>query len=1077
MGHARSRARLPLVALLLAVLPAVAAGGWLDVDYGPLVDRRQLSHSGESVGALLDRLGGRPVPTPGERPADRTAHALLEPLVEPYGFVLADALDRVAGRPARPLVELGWLWQPGQSQPAWAELLRARRYLVESDGAGFLRICLPSPVAAADAEPAAADGAAARAAWQAAWPVLRHVLAAERRRLQGDAERPPALRVRVHAYRHQPERSRFLLDTFGFETTVDDTRPTGLRPPLDLDAWQAFLASGLQLEGARVDADGRVTLLGSRVEQPPTLLGRRLTLEDFAVAYRAVVHGGLSEPYMSLDRGFSPQISLVNYGGRLRDTALGLVSLLCDIRFKTFSLGLDIVEGADVRPRVREGVPEFRTHMERFAADPASRDVVSQQTRLWFYPDRVDLTVSAQADVLVLRRVRMSAASERVEEGTMIAAGEREDPPWTRATVEAIDRDYDRLAAFFPELADLDQVVRLLSLFTWLREIAAAGQRVPELEALLALELPPLTTPRTYPQLLAFIALPEQAGTDGAVAAFDRVPIAEALERLNPIDGRPLPARLRIERALAALDARDPQNVALRREYEGYDLDRLDDSALDLLAFRAERLRMHQTVLATLERPRVESLQQRQAAGESLRVFSVGIGGLDLGMGQVLARAGGQSLTLLASAASEARPAARMSDLPAGGGELWRHDPTAIGAAVTPAHGIAAGTPPASYRQRFGDHWIEAAAGESGRWVRVVLGASSPEVRARRVWLDDDNRPEHVERSEGAHAFGYRLESSGTGLVARPLAAPAEAPSGGTAAETVAPGLATLMIGTPGAPAEAASTSEVRVRLAASPGGTPRSLEASLPREMLQRLVLGRVADRTPGAPLPLATLPPTLGDVVSVMVLARPGQLPAPWERRGSPVPGEEHPLQLARALGEWAVAGETSFRGVVAGVDPAVSPARWLAAPRPSGTALLVMPEGPEVGLDAELASRLRAAWPTAAVVGAVPQRTDAEVVVVVDGTAPGVAAARVREIARSPALAGKLLAVWCLSGPLRPDVPAHLLAETELAGIGVADSNVVGLREAADSLRQFADAVSRNGDSGRRVEELPGPFLWQF
>ena len=41
--------------------------------------------------------------------------------------------------------------------------------------------------------------------------------------------------------------------------------------------------------------------------------------------------------------------------------------------------------------------------------------------------------------------------------------------------VDAINRDYDTLARFFPEMADLDQVVRLLSLFAWLKSAGAEG--------------------------------------------------------------------------------------------------------------------------------------------------------------------------------------------------------------------------------------------------------------------------------------------------------------------------------------------------------------------------------------------------------------------------------------------------------------------------------------------------------------------------------------------------------------------------------------------------------------------------
>ena len=164
----------------------------------------------------------------------------------------------------------------------------------------------------------------------------------------------------------------------------------------------------------------------------------------------------------------------------------------------------------------------------------------------------MDLTVSPQGDLLAFRRVRMTASSERVLDRLRPGA-KAEDPPWTRATVEAINRDYDGLSRIFPELADLDQVVRLLSLFTWLRQAEADGLLVPELDALLALELPPLPTPRRYPQLLAFNALPP-ADREGEVLAFDRVPVGEALDRLGPASGRPLAARRRLARAMAALD-------------------------------------------------------------------------------------------------------------------------------------------------------------------------------------------------------------------------------------------------------------------------------------------------------------------------------------------------------------------------------------------------------------------------------------------------------------------------------------------------------------------------------------------
>jgi len=284
---------------------------------------------------------------------------------------------------------------------------------------------------------------------------------------------------------------------------------------------------------------------------------------------------------------------------------------------------------------------------------------------LWFYPDRVDLTLSDQGDVLVLRDVRMSAASERIEDG---AAGQSQKVhPWTEQTVSKINNDYDALGEIFPEMADLDQVVRLLSLFAWLKQVEGEGLAVPELDNLLAVELPEFYTPRDYPQLLAFNALPEKGRESEAVTVFDRVAVGEALDRLNLVGGRPLPARRRYQRAVAALSPGRAEHAALLERFKGFRVEQLDDSALDLLAQQAERLTMHETVLGTLEIPRRRAVGERMRAGEKLRIFSVGIGGLDLGMGSVVSRAGSRRASLLgggavqssASAGSRKRAAAR----------------------------------------------------------------------------------------------------------------------------------------------------------------------------------------------------------------------------------------------------------------------------------------------------------------------------------------------------------------------------------------------------------------------------------
>ena len=86
---------------------------------------------------------------------------------------------------------------------------------------------------------------------------------------------------------------------------------------------------------------------------------------------------------------------------------------------------------------------------------------------------------------------------------------------------------------------------------------------MPDLDALLAVELPAAPTPRTFPQLLSFTALPAP-GSAGDVVVYDRLPVGEALERLHPSSGPALPARARFESAKAQLDPTVAQAVCER---------------------------------------------------------------------------------------------------------------------------------------------------------------------------------------------------------------------------------------------------------------------------------------------------------------------------------------------------------------------------------------------------------------------------------------------------------------------------------------------------------------------------------
>jgi hypothetical protein len=256
-------------------------------------------------------------------------------------------------------------------------------------------------------------------------------------------------------------------------------------------------------------------------------------------------------------------------------------------------------------------------------------------------------------------------------------------------------------------------------------------------------------------------------------------------------------------------------------------------------------------------------------------------------------------------------------------------------------------------------------------------------------------------------------------------------------------------------------------------------LAADFPRPLLQRVVTGRVADLTPGRQLSgFDPLPQRLGEVETVMCLALPAQRQPPWEIGTVDVVGEEDPIQLCGALRDWwtDAASGTVRRGAVVGTAPEEATLRWLAAPRPAAATLVLPAAGFPQGAGA-LRTGLEQAWQAGPVVGDLSEAPQGELVVLISAEPPGLFAARLRELARSPALEGKLLAAWSLSGPVRQDLPASLLAEGKLAGLGLAEAGVVERRWVVGSLGALSRALAAAGESAPRVERLPGPFTWFF
>jgi len=469
------------------------------IGYRELIDVEQITHSGQKLADALNQLMSAEQVTNNAAAKRvegmweeklRLQKAVVEPFLESYAFLLQDLLDAVdPGRIKHNLIDISALFPVGEAQPAWADLVRSRRYSVLTDGQGYVRMFIP--------------GDSASDAYKNHYGVVRQILAWIMRATAPKVK----LDLELFAYENDLSAQSLILYLPPKRFTFDSIpKPPEAIAPLDLGAIKQFLDKPLTLEGASLDDKGKLTLYGMAGERPMTLGGQVVSLADLAVAYRAVFYSGDSRAYVSLDPGLYPEQVNVNFGGRLQDTLIGLVALQSDLRLKTLSVNLDPITGEDLSDFIRKEIPDFSSKTERWLANSKESgspgDTTYEETRFWFYPDNIKISLSDDRNLMSISSPRFSAAAERKVanlESKQIAAGV---PTWTGDVIAHLNQNYDRYARLFPELQELDTIGRLFALFVWLKQKKDEGSLKLDLDMLLGMELPKCSTPRNKPQML-----------------------------------------------------------------------------------------------------------------------------------------------------------------------------------------------------------------------------------------------------------------------------------------------------------------------------------------------------------------------------------------------------------------------------------------------------------------------------------------------------------------------------------------------------------------------------------------------
>ncbi len=444
------------------------------VSYADLIDTATLTRTGRKLGDALHD--------------SRTPRAQLQAFLDGYSSLLPYVVEMVFGADPAPRRDILERWPAGSPQPAWVALFRGGKYHAVADHAGRVRLFLPGDDAAT--------------AWRKHYSVVRHCLAA----LASTGGLP--VTAEIFAYRNDYRKQELRLSLR--PVTVAGTEFPPERSDLDLTSLGDFFSQGGQLEGAQIDPDEGLVLFANP-DRRNTLAGEPLTLADLAVAYRAAFHAGDNAAFVSLDPNVDSGAVSVNFGGFLEDTRIGATVLAADRRFKTVCSGLDPLTHRDVRQEIRKVVPTFMTNSERaFLMDGAAGTQGWIMTRYWFYPESVSVDADPLEGFAVITRPQFTADAERIGKGFDDVGSRRKRTaldPGIRENIRDINANYARYAAAFPEFGDLTAVARLMAISTWLKRFEATRL---DLDALLAVELPALSTPRALERVISteYLAVP-----------------------------------------------------------------------------------------------------------------------------------------------------------------------------------------------------------------------------------------------------------------------------------------------------------------------------------------------------------------------------------------------------------------------------------------------------------------------------------------------------------------------------------------------------------------------------------------
>jgi len=436
---------------------------WVTISYGSAVDKSTLTHSGERVGNVIQKIPSY----------DDDFKGLVQQYLEPYSILCHDVLLYNIKPDTPPLINILAHYPIGSEQPAWVDLFR-EGYFQLYYNSQLIRIFL--------------KGDNPENSFEKYQSVIRHPIQ--------DLINSKHLSIKnleVYVFENDYAKTEIRVNMIPAIFAINDLDLSPKHQTIDLGSIEEFLNHGVVLEAVEVNERNDIFFYG-RSASDQTIAGKPVSISDIAVIYRAIFHYGYNAPYISLDTHEDNRYAKVNFGGHLENTGVGHVVLEADKLFKTLSTGIDPNTHEFVKSKITKYVPTFLTEDERGFLEDANEG--NTQIRYWFYPDEIGTVTDGS--IGIIQKHQFLADAERMDIEAQLDNA-------TRKTIDHLNNYFIQYEKAENTYKELNTVGRMMDLVNWLKEMNIADR--VELDDLLSVKIAAFSTPEKTKKMLAITAI------------------------------------------------------------------------------------------------------------------------------------------------------------------------------------------------------------------------------------------------------------------------------------------------------------------------------------------------------------------------------------------------------------------------------------------------------------------------------------------------------------------------------------------------------------------------------------------